>query len=361
MRKRLEALTELTIRRGVHAFVALLGLTVLGQTVAHHGAAAHFDPDDIVTLEGVVKELKFVNPHGWVHFEVEDVDGSAVEWRCEIGGATILGRLGWSADTLIPGEPIRIIGERARREDNACATRSIILADGTDIANGEPLGGGFRPEIVASAEQAEARLRYLDNGQPNLSGGWILRPSGGMGAGPPKPTEAGRLAAENYDGRFDNPVIRCESGNIILDWTRQSHVNGIEQSDDQIVIRYGYHDLTRTIHLGMDDHPGDIAPSVGGYSIGRWDDDVLVVDTVGFMGRVLIPRADLMTSSDMHVEERFWYDEESRALVREFVVTDPYLSEPYSDQDSMDVAVVPYQPFNCVDLSGENNRPPDDV
>jgi hypothetical protein len=342
-------------------FVAAVVLvsSLVRQADAHHGSAPHFDPDDLVTLDGVVKELKLVNPHSWLHFEVEGADGSLVEWRCELGGATLLGRLGWSSETLIDNEPIRITGARARREDNACAARSIILADGTDIANGEPLDGGSRSELVASTAEADARPRYLDNGQPNLSGGWILRTGGGMGAPSPEPTEAGRLAAENYDGRFDNPVIRCESGNIILDWTRQSHVNGIVQEGDRVVIHYGYHDLTRTIHLGMDDHPANLAPSIAGHSIGRWDGDTLVVDTAGFMERVLIPRADLMTSPQMHVEERFWYDEDTRALFRDFVVTDPYLSEPYRDRNLMDVAAVPHQSFDCVDLSGENNRRPD--
>ena len=325
---------------------------------AHHGSAPHFDPDDLVVLDGIVKELKFVNPHGWLHFEAEGADGTVVEWRCELSGATQLRRLGWTPDTLLPGEPIRITGARARREDNACATRSLILADGTDIANGEPLDGRSRPELVATAAEADARPRYLENGQPNLSGGWILRP-GGMGAALPEPTEAGRLAADSYDTRFDNPVIRCESGNIILDWTRQSHVNGIEQFDDRIVIRYGYHDLMRTIYLDSETHPAGLTPSIAGHSIGRWENDVLVVDTIGFMERVMIPRANLVTSAEMHVEEQFWYEQETRTLVREFVVTDPYLSEPYRDRNLMNVANIPYQPFNCVDLSGENNRRPD--
>jgi hypothetical protein len=57
--------------------------------------------------------------------------------------------------------------------------------------------------------------------------------------------------------------------------------------------------------------------------------------------------------------ERFMYDGESRTLARDFVVTDPlYLTEPYPGRNVSDIAAVPYRPFNCVDLSGENNRRP---
>ncbi len=36
---------------------ALLALNPAGTVYAHHGAAAHFDPDDVVTLEGMITEL----------------------------------------------------------------------------------------------------------------------------------------------------------------------------------------------------------------------------------------------------------------------------------------------------------------
>ena len=44
-------------------------------------------------------------------------------------------------------------------------------------------------------------------------------------------------------------------------------------------------------------------------------------------------------------------------LVRDYVVTDPlYLAEPYRGRDVAGLGAVAYQPFDCVDLSGENNR-----
>ena len=341
----------------VHA--AFLTVAPAAQVNAHHGAATHYDSDDLVTLDGTVAELRFVNPHSFLHVNVIGADGETVEWRCEMGGATQLGRLGWTSETLTPGQPITLVGETARREENACAADSIVLANGTEIGNGARIEGTAARAIVADAADSTPRRKYLDKGQPNLSGPWILRTGGGMGGGFPEPTETGRLAAEDYDGRYDNPVIRCESGNIILDWTRQSHVNDIRQDENEITFRYGYLDLVRTVHLGVSNHPENLAPSIEGHSIGSWEDDVLVVDTIGFLPRVLIPRAALMTSDQMHVMERFAFDEDARTLTREYVVTDPlYLSEPYTGRDVSDIAAEPYRPFNCVDLSGENNRRP---
>ena len=58
--------------RGSKAPAAHVG----GIVYAHHGAAAHFDPDDVVTLEGMITELQFVNPHAFVHVDVADDSGA---------------------------------------------------------------------------------------------------------------------------------------------------------------------------------------------------------------------------------------------------------------------------------------------
>ena len=343
---------------------ALLALNPVGNVYAHHGAAAHFDPDDVVTLEGMITELQFVNPHAFVHVDVADDSGATQSWRCELSGATQLIRRGWTPETLAPGQTVEIVGERARREENSCAMLTIVFTDGKLIESGLGIEGAVIPEAVAYVAGTASRPKYLVNGQPNLSGAWVSRSGGGTGNvndGPPVPSAAGLVASEEFDFRYDNPVIRCESGNIIADWSRQSHVNDIQQDDDQITLRYGYLDLARTIHLDASGHPENLVPTVEGHSIGRWEDDVLVVDTIGFLPRALNPRAEVMISGQTHILERFEYDEAERALLRHYTVTDPlYLEKPYSGVNVSDIAAQQYQPFQCVDLSGENNRRPDE-
>lgn len=342
--------------------LVLISLAKAMPLQAHHGAAAHFDPDDLVSLDGEVTEMRFVNPHAFVHFDVTSDTGETTEWRCELTGATLLRRRGWTPDTLVPGQQISLVGARARREANSCAVETMIIDNATVVLEGDVIDGAEIRSAIADAAMTPPRPQYLENGQPNLSGGWISRIGGGRGIatdGPPQPTEAGIAASERFDFRFDNPVIRCESGNIITDWYRQSHVNDIQQAEDRIVIRHGYLDMVRTIHLDIAQHPEELVPSVVGHSIGWWDGDVLVVDTVGFDERALIPRAEIMTSKQAHVVERFSYDETNRTLTRDFMIEDPlYLAKPYTGRNVSDISADPYQPFNCVDLSGDNNRRP---
>ena len=365
----------------------IVSLGIAAGAYAHHSAAPHFDMDNPVTVEGVITELRLVNPHAYVYFDVTDDTGEVANWRCELAGGTGMRRRGWTDDSLLPGQAITMTGAPARREDRVCYTNFIEFEDGTRIARNDP-PPGFEAAPAADAPAApETWTAYLPNGQPNLGGPWVRQgmgggmgpPPGGAAAGPggmgpapggmagggpgggrPAPTEAGLAAAADYEQPFDDPAIHCHPANIIFGFTHDSHVNDIYQTDDTVTIQYGYMDLVRTVHLDRTEHPDDIVPSVGGHSIGRWEGDVLVVDTVGFEQGVVFPLGDgLMHSADMQVTERFEVRDEGQTLVRGYVAHDPaFLQTDWVGESVFLRTSEPYRPYNCTELSGDNNRRP---
>lgn len=365
----------------------IVSLGIAAGAYAHHSAAPHFDMDNPVTVEGVITELRLVNPHAYVYFDVTDDTGEVANWRCELAGGTGMRRRGWTDDSLLPGQAITMTGAPARREDRVCYTNFIEFEDGTRIARNDP-PPGFEAAPAADAPEApESWTAYLPNGQPNLGGPWVRQgmgggmgpPPGGAAAGPggmgpapggmaggapgggrPAPTEAGLAAAADYEQPFDDPAIHCHPANIIFGFTHDSHVNDIYQTDDTVTIQYGYMDLVRTVHLDRTEHPDDIVPSVGGHSIGRWEGNVLVVDTVGFEQGVVFPLGDgLMHSADMQVTERFEVRDEGQTLVRAYVAHDPaFLQTDWVGESVFQRTSEPYRPYNCTELSGDNNRRP---
>ena len=131
-------------------------------------------------------------------------------------------------------------------------------------------------------------------------------------------TEAGHRAIADFDGASDdNPRLRCEPTNIMFDWTFEADVNRITQEDDRITLLYGSMGLERTVHLALQAHPAGIVPSRAGHSVGRWEGDVLVVDTIGFEPGILSADARIPHSGQLHVTERFTLDAQKRALRRE--------------------------------------------
>jgi hypothetical protein len=61
----------------------------------------------------------------------------------------------------------------------------------------------------------------------------------------------------------------------------------------------------RIIYMDGRPHPKDLTPSYYGHSIGRWEGDTLVVDTVGFNERAWIDRAGTPHTVNLRYIERF--------------------------------------------------------
>jgi hypothetical protein len=135
-----------------------------------------------------------------------------------------------------------------------------------------------------------------------------------------------------------------------MDWSYDSPVNRITQTADTIVLRYGKFDYARTIHLDRSAHPADLEPSLSGHSIGRWEGDVLLVDTVGVRAGSLT--RNLFHSEALHLVERFSLDPATLALTREYRAEDSrYFVEPFTGSDVVFPSNVPYEPSPCDDRS----------
>ena len=85
---------------------AVLFLMMLSAT-AHHSRAI-YDQERTVTIEGVVTNYEWTNPHVYLYVESQDDSGDAVVWELEGNVTTIMRRLGWSKDTFAPGDRVAL-------------------------------------------------------------------------------------------------------------------------------------------------------------------------------------------------------------------------------------------------------------
>ena len=111
----------------MRAKLALLAVVLLVPipALAHHSFAAVFDSNQSLTLDGEVTKVEWANPHIWVYLDVADDQGDTVSWQCEGGTPNSLRRLGWSRDTLQPGDQIQIEGWRAHDGSETCNARVL--------------------------------------------------------------------------------------------------------------------------------------------------------------------------------------------------------------------------------------------
>jgi hypothetical protein len=134
----------------IAALVLFLGCGV-DHADAHHSFAAEFDANQPVTLKGTITKMEWINPHSWLHIEVDNGDGTITPWMIEGATPNTLLRRGFSRDTVKPGTEITIVGYRAKNGANRANGRDLILPDGSRLFMSSP-GTGAPEDGDAAAE-----------------------------------------------------------------------------------------------------------------------------------------------------------------------------------------------------------------
>lgn len=86
---------------------------------------------------------------------------------------------------------------------------------------------------------------------------------------------------------------------------------------------------TRVIYLDQA-HPKSLKPSYMGHSVGHWEGNTLMVDTIGIKDGTWIDRAGSPGSEKMHITERISKSEDSLSFSDEMTIEDPvYYTQPF--------------------------------
>jgi hypothetical protein len=95
----------------------------------------------------------------------------------------------------------------------------------------------------------------------------------------------------------------------------------IFQVPDKVLMYQEAGNQLRQIHMNRD-HLKDLDPTYNGDSIGKWDGDTLVVDSVGFNVITWLDHVGLPHTEDLHVVERIRRIDHN-TLVDDFTIEDP--------------------------------------
>jgi hypothetical protein len=155
------------------------------------------------------------------------------------------------------------------------------------------------------------------DGKPDLSGIWV--PTDGKHfmdlAADLKPDDvpyqpwAKALAAQREEGvHKDDPLAQCMPPGVPRVETHGAHLFKILQMPRELVILYetSTNDVFREVFTDGRALPKDAQPSWKGYSVGRWEGDTMVVDTIGFNDRGWIDTEKGRPQTEaLHVTEHF--------------------------------------------------------
>ena len=135
------------------SLLVLLTLGVSPALFAHHSVPVNFDQSREITVEGVLTEVAWLNPHSHFRLDVTSADGSTVEWLIEMGSVNAMRRAGYPFERFVIGDEIVISGWPGRREHTTFLLEAV-LSDGTSLVC---RGGRCSPRSTADPTPFEGR------------------------------------------------------------------------------------------------------------------------------------------------------------------------------------------------------------
>lgn len=301
--------------------VASFSLPALG-----HHSPAMFDLGKEIRLEGVVREVSWRNPHVYIGVEVASPGGETRLQQIEAGPASNLATIGVDARTLLAGDRV-VVEARPNRAgpDKTALGWLLTKADGTTIplhvramaqpgpvvAEATSIAGVWVPQAPAFAALTVTARE------------WPLTDAGRAAIAA---TAEARVAAREQCVPYGPPALMALPA-----------ATTVTVGASEVRFRLDTMNVERVVHLTQAGHPAGLTPSALGHSIGRWEGNTLVVDTVGYAAHPEGYAFDLPSSAAKHIVERFALSADRRHIDYEAVVEDPeYFAAPVTHRSQWD-------------------------
>ncbi|MFT3906980.1 MAG: hypothetical protein QM718_11790 [Steroidobacteraceae bacterium] len=207
----------------------------------------------------------------------------------------------------------------------------LVLRGGALLLAAAIAFGANTPDKAAAIAQGGASGKgysWADVARwPNINGNWAGRmgPGGPGEPGGPGGTMGNLSFTATYSAAMQTRsamrkvgVGNCEPMGVIGDSGSSFYV-----SRDVIIIGglSDWYNVWRRVYMDGRGHPDDVEPSYFGHSIGHWEGDTLVVDTVAIRHEAQIQQGMPADSDNTHVVERFKVQGDTLQLTKTVIRT----------------------------------------
>ena len=199
---------------------------------------------------------------------------------------------------------------------------AVLAASAAAVAGGTPAA---KPEHWAAIGKL-----------PDFSGVWeLVFARGGPPAEAPAftPDYAAKLQAYQAEqakgGHQDNTTANCLPPGMPQIMNQPYPMEFLFTPGKITVVIEAYSQMRR-IYTDGRKHPDDPDLTFNGHSIGRWEGDTLVVDTVGFVAQTPLGPGGMQHSDKMRIEERFRMIGAEKMEIRTTVYDPVALTKPWT-------------------------------
>ena len=250
-----------------------------GHSLAHHAFITEFLPDRQGEVEGRVTEVIWANPHIRYGVEVQQDDGSSEGWFLQPpGNLPTYQREQWYEDTVQVGDRVRATGNLGRDGMKRLYATCIYLESGRRL--GRCVASGSVEEIIA-----DPNVDYTV--QPNdyevdISGYWMNRYNfrATVDDLEPKPVPFTPESRVIYESRQfgDDHVLRCLAPGLPRIFGSPYSMEVLDGGTHYFML-FLQNNSPRWVWMDGRTAPDNHPLTSMGYSVGRWEENTLVIET----------------------------------------------------------------------------------
>jgi hypothetical protein len=184
-------------------------------------------------------------------------------------------------------------------------------AKGGDPAFAKAKGGGKGKAVPAGPTPRTADGKVILGGEtPGKNGVWLPGGDITLPAANPADIRFQPWAKAVFENRLNNqlePHTRCKPSGAARQFLTPYGVEFTELPELQRIYIFdiGGPHTYRTVFMDGRSHPDKISPSNYGHSIGWWDGDTLIIDTIGYNEDFWLDRRGLPHTEQLHTIEYF--------------------------------------------------------
>ncbi|MBV9504014.1 MAG: hypothetical protein JO323_03310 [Acidobacteriia bacterium] len=199
--------------------------------------------------------------------------------------------------------------------------------------------GVIDPEAEKKLGVPTGPAPHLKNGKPDMSGVWnqpyvpdvSKNGRGQEGAGELSFTPAGLAQWKAYDATKGDYTGNCLPFGLLRN-INSPHPMQIVQNEKYVAFLFEQNSWFHVVPTDGRPHPKDLDPTWDGNSVGHWDGDTLVIDTIGFNDKTRLDTIGHPHSDQMHVIEKLRRVDAGH-IAYEIAIEDPVIySKPITNK-----------------------------
>jgi hypothetical protein len=293
--------------------------------------SATYDSERQVRLEGAVTRIDWINPNALLYIDVRDRSGVVANWGVELGNPIELERHKWTRRSVRIGDIVTVDGVPARGPVRQALARSIVhKASGKrlfDVPAPRSAGGGRSAppprwpdgQVRLGPPQGQrgywaalgprALVDSMAGSVPVNDEGLLANLADADRVAPMLPWAKAVYLFRQRTLLKDDPITRCMPPGGPRQFQMPNGVQFIEQRElgRILVLMGGGNRNWRVIYT--DGRPqgqaAEVVLTFYGNSIGRWEKDTLVVDSIGYNERFWFTNGGLPHTEALRLTERF--------------------------------------------------------